>query len=70
MMSAADLRAEGDLVLRDLAHPRVERELGIVRQKRRVLAPAAEAFVEVLREVAAGRASQGNAVPRKRRAGG
>jgi len=51
--TAADLRAASDLVIRDLAHPRVERELGVVQQKRRVLAPAAEAFVGVLQEVAA-----------------
>jgi LysR family carnitine catabolism transcriptional activator len=51
--SAADLRAAIDLVMRDLANPRVERQLGIVQQKRRVLAPAAAAFVDVLREAAA-----------------
>jgi DNA-binding transcriptional LysR family regulator len=53
--SAADLRAASDLVLRDLTEPRVERQLGVVQQRRRALAPAVEAFVEVLREVAAER---------------
>jgi DNA-binding transcriptional LysR family regulator len=53
--SAADLRAASDLVLRDLATPRVERQLGVVQQRRRAPAPAVEAFVEVLRAVAAER---------------
>jgi hypothetical protein len=62
------MRAAGHLVLRDLAHPRVERELGIVRQKRRVLAPAAEAFVHVLREAAAAPAAvPPKTSPRKQR---
>ena len=53
--SAADLRAASDLVIRDLANPRVERELGVVTQRRRVLAPATEAFLEALRSVAPAR---------------
>jgi LysR family carnitine catabolism transcriptional activator len=50
--SAADLRAARDLIILDLQKPRIERELGILKQRRRVFSPAAEAFVEMLREVA------------------
>ena len=50
--SAADLRAARDLIILDLEKPRIERQLGILKQRRRAYSPAAEAFVEVLREVA------------------
>ncbi len=50
--SAADLRAASDLIILDLEEPRIERELGILKQRRRAFSPAAEAFVEVLRKVA------------------
>ena len=50
--SAAELRAAGDLVVRNLDTPRVERELGILKQRRRAYSPAAEAVVAVLRDVA------------------
>ena len=38
--------------IRDLDAPRIERELGIVKQRRRSYSPAAEALVEVLQAVA------------------
>jgi DNA-binding transcriptional LysR family regulator len=47
--SASELLAAGDLVIRDLDKPRIERELGIVKQRRRAYSPAAEALVAVLR---------------------
>jgi LysR family transcriptional regulator, carnitine catabolism transcriptional activator len=50
--SAAELRRAGDVVIRDLDAPRVERELGILKQRRRTYSPAAEAFVAVLEHVA------------------
>ena len=50
--SASELRATGDLVIRDLDAPRIERELGILKQRRRAYSPAAEALVEVLVNVA------------------
>ena len=50
--SAAELRAAGDLVIRDLDAPRIERELGLLKQRRRAYSPAAEAFVGVLNAVA------------------
>lgn len=46
--SAAELRAAADLVIRDLDAPRIERELGVLKQRRRTYSPAAEAFVAVL----------------------
>jgi DNA-binding transcriptional LysR family regulator len=46
--SAAELRATGDLVVRDLAAPRIERELGALKLRRRAYSPAAEALVAVL----------------------
>jgi LysR family transcriptional regulator, carnitine catabolism transcriptional activator len=46
--SAAELRAASGLVLRDLAAPRIERELGVLKQRRRAYSPAAEALVAVL----------------------
>ena len=49
--SASELLAAGDLVIRDLDAPRIERELGIVKQRRRAYSPAAEALVAVLRDV-------------------
>jgi DNA-binding transcriptional LysR family regulator len=49
--SAAELLAAGDLPIRDLDAPRVERALGLVKQRRRAYSPAAEALVSVLREV-------------------
>ena len=50
--SAAELRAAGDLVIRDLESPRIERQLGILKQRRRAYSPAAEALVAALREAA------------------
>jgi LysR family carnitine catabolism transcriptional activator len=47
--SASELLAAGDLVIRDLDAPRIERELGIVKQRRRAYSPAAEALVAMLR---------------------
>lgn len=46
--SAAELRATSDLTVRDLDTPRIERELGVLKQRRRAYSPAAEAFVTVL----------------------
>ena len=50
--SAAELRTADDLVVRDLAVPRVERALGILATRRRSYSPAAEAFVSILTRVA------------------
>ena len=50
--SASELLAAGDLVIRDLAEPRIERELGIVRGRRRSMSPALQAFVAALNETA------------------
>jgi len=50
--SAAELRGALDIVVRDLDAPRVERQLGILKQRRRAYSPAAEAFVSVLDAVA------------------
>jgi DNA-binding transcriptional LysR family regulator len=50
--SAAELRTASDLTIRDLDAPRVGRELGILKQRRRTFSPAAEALVGTLREVA------------------
>ena len=50
--SAAELRGATDVVVRDLDAPRVERQLGILKQRRRAYSPAAEAFVAVLAAVA------------------
>jgi DNA-binding transcriptional LysR family regulator len=49
--SASELLAAGDLVTRDLAEPRIERELGIVRTRRRSMSPASQAFVTALTAV-------------------
>jgi DNA-binding transcriptional LysR family regulator len=49
--SASELHAAGDLVIRDLDAPRIERELGLLKQRRRAHAPAAEALVAVLQDV-------------------
>ena len=46
--SASELLAAGDLVIRALDVPRIERELGIVKQRRRAYPPAAETLVAVL----------------------
>jgi DNA-binding transcriptional LysR family regulator len=46
--SAAELRATSDLTVRDLDAPRIERALGVLKQRRRAYSPAAEAFVAVL----------------------
>ncbi|MEO8306271.1 MAG: LysR family transcriptional regulator [Betaproteobacteria bacterium] len=46
--SAAELQATGDLVVRDLAAPRIDRELGVLKLRRRAYSPAAEALVSVL----------------------
>ena len=46
--SAAELRTIGDLVVRDLVTPRIERELGVLKLRRRAYSPAAEALVSVL----------------------
>jgi LysR family carnitine catabolism transcriptional activator len=66
--SAAELRGAGDLVIRDLDAPRIERELGILKQRRRAYSPAAEALVEVLANVAkdTGKSTQRSRAPRKR----
>ena len=66
--SAAELRGAGDVVLRDLDAPRVERGLGILKQRRRAYSPAAEAFVAVLEHVArdAGKATRRPPSRRKR----
>lgn len=65
--SASELRATGDLVIRDLDAPRVERELGILKQRRRAYSPAAEAFVGVLGTVVKGsNKSAGKHLRRKR----
>ena len=50
--SAAELRATSDLTLRDLDTPRIERELGVLKQRRRAYSPAAEAFVAMLTALA------------------
>jgi DNA-binding transcriptional LysR family regulator len=50
--SAAELRATSDLTIRDLDTPRIERELGVLKQRRRAYSPAAEAFVAVLTTLA------------------
>ena len=50
--SASELLAAGDLVIRDLAEPRIERELGIVKPRRRSMSPALQAFVASLNSVA------------------
>jgi DNA-binding transcriptional LysR family regulator len=52
--SAAELQATRDLVIRDLDAPRIERELGILKQRRRTYSPAAEALVGVLESIAPG----------------
>ena len=66
--SAADLRSASDLIILDLEEPRIERELGILKQRRRPFSPAAEAFVEVLRKVAREpRAQPMRAQPRRNR---
>jgi LysR family carnitine catabolism transcriptional activator len=72
--SAAELRATSDLTIRDLDTPRIERELGVLKQRRRAYSPAAEAFVAVLTTLArsgfaatSGKtASRGRAKPRKK----
>lgn len=46
--SAAELRATSGLVLRDVPAPRIERELGVLKQRRRAPSREAEAFVAVL----------------------
>lgn len=56
--SAAELRAAADLIIRDLDAPRVGRELGILKQRRRTFSPAAEALVATLREVVGGKGGQ------------
>jgi len=61
--SAAELRAAQDLVIRDLDVPRIKRNLGILKQRRRAYSPAAEAFVFEA-EALARRNVAGNAVPR------
>jgi DNA-binding transcriptional LysR family regulator len=61
--SAAELRAASDLVIRDLDQPRIERELGIVKQRRRAYSPAADALVGVLTDIA----REWGKAPRKRR---
>jgi len=63
--SASELLAAGDLVIRDLDAPRIERELGVVKQRRRSLSPAVQAFVAVLTEVA--RAGERRRTPKRRR---
>ncbi len=64
--SAAELRGAVDIVVRDLDAPRVERQLGIVKQRRRAYSPAAEAFVAVLTVVArdAGKAARRKRAPK------
>ena len=52
--SASELLAAGDLVVRDLAAPRIERELGVVRPRRRSMSPALQVFLAVLVKVASG----------------
>ena len=47
--SASELLAAGDLLIRDLDAPRIERELGILKQRRRAYSPAAEALVSTLK---------------------
>ena len=61
--SASELRAASDLVIRDLDQPRIERELGIVKQRRRAYSPAADALVGVLTDIA----REWGKAPRKRR---
>lgn len=43
--SAAELRGADDLVILDLEAPRVQRRMGLLKQRRRAWSPAAEAFV-------------------------
>lgn len=62
--SAAELRHAGDLVIRDLDVPRVQRQLGIVKLRRRAFSPAAEALVVVLE--AAARTARKQAPKRRR----
>jgi DNA-binding transcriptional LysR family regulator len=62
--SASELLAAGDLQIRDLAEPRIERELGVVKQRRRSLSPALQAFVSALGEAAS---ATSGARPRRRR---
>jgi DNA-binding transcriptional LysR family regulator len=66
--SAAELRGAGDVVIRDLDAPRVERGLGILKQQRRAYSPAAEAFVAVLEHAArdAGKSARRPPLHRKR----
>ena len=47
--SASELLAAGDLLIRGLDTPRIERELGIVKQRRRAYSPAAETLVAMLK---------------------
>lgn len=54
--SAAELQRTAKVVVRNLDVPRIERDLGVVRQKRRPLSPAGEAFVAVLTSVVRERA--------------
>ncbi len=56
--SAAELQRTAKVVVRNLDVPRIERDLGVVRQKRRPLSPAGEAFVATLTNVVRERARE------------
>jgi LysR family transcriptional regulator, carnitine catabolism transcriptional activator len=65
--SASELLAAGDLVIRALDAPRIERELGVVKQRRRAYSPAAETLVAMLKAIAtppAARSRASAAAPR------
>ena len=69
--SAAELRASGSLLVRDLDAPRIERELGVLKQRRRTYSPAAESFVAVLEHAARDTAKSTRRPPsRRKRPGG
>jgi DNA-binding transcriptional LysR family regulator len=50
--SAIELKGASDVVVRRLDNPRLERKLGLLRQRERSLSPAAEAFVALLQALA------------------
>lgn len=50
--SALELESASDLVVRWLDNPKLERKLGVLRQRQRSLSPASEAFVKLLQSLA------------------
>src|SRR6187399_3278023 len=65
--SAAELRAAKDLVVRDLDVPRINRQLGILKQRRKAYSPAAEVLVMEMAALAR-RGAAGTAMPRAAKA--